>query len=69
MIAKLYKPGVPNPREVVVEPTRDSRRSSLLSSVELDTPTENKVTVTFLLNITVRHSYRKQGEGCLLVKK
>jgi len=35
-------PGVPNPREVVVEATRDSRRSSLLSSVELDTPTENK---------------------------
>ena len=43
IVAKLYKPGVPNPREVVVEPTRDSRRSSLLSSVELDTPTENKV--------------------------
>jgi len=36
-------PGLPNPREVVVEATRDSRRSSLLSSVELETPTtENK---------------------------
>ena len=36
-------PGQPNPGEIVAEVKRDSRRSSLLSSVELDTPTENKV--------------------------
>ena len=36
-------PGQPNPGEIVAEVERHSRRSSLLSSVELDTPTENKV--------------------------
>ena len=40
-------PGQPNPGEIVAEVKRDSRRSSLLSSVELDTPTENKVWNSF----------------------
>ena len=46
-LAEQILPGQPNPGEIVAEVKRDSRRSSLLSSVELDTPTENKVWNSF----------------------
>ena len=45
--------GLPNPRKIAVEATRDSRRSSLLSSVELEPPTENKVVVGFVIAINI----------------